>query len=112
MYCRLLQMDTMDFLKLFNHYYCKSSDKAKPIAELINHFEAFGTDGLHAKSSEIYHFNAIEWSRFSEKEKQEIVMSFRLAYRKRALSIGVKPWAQYWLMMKLRMVFLKEVGIR
>lgn len=78
------------FLKLFNHYYCKSSDKAKPIAELINHFEAFGTDGLHAKSSEIYHFNAIEWSRFSEKEKQEIVMSFRLAYRKK----GFVNWCE------------------
>ena len=62
------------FLQLFSHYYDYASNKAKPIEELIAEFEKNG----HQE----YGFSASDWKNMSRIEKDEMLMNFRLAYRK------------------------------
>ena len=64
------------FLQLFNSYYNKAEDKAKPIGELVSKFEKEGF------SNEENSFSETEWQSFTHKEKEEILMNFRLAFRK------------------------------
>lgn len=52
------------FLKLYDSYYDEKENKAKPISELIQKFEK----------------EDASWSAKSEKEKQDILMNYRLAY--------------------------------
>ena len=68
------------FIQLFNSYYCNQTKKAQPIAELVKRFEAQGTEGLDAACSTPLSFTAEEWKAKSEKEQQEILMNYRLAY--------------------------------
>ncbi len=74
------------FIKMFNHYYSlppTPSDRggAKPISELIVHFEKFGTEGLNAACSEELNFTAADWNGKSDIEKQETLMNYRIAYK-------------------------------
>jgi leucyl-tRNA synthetase len=66
------------FLKLFNSWFNPDSHKAEPIEKLIAHFEQTGSQGL--ESENVKTFTAKEWASFSESDKQEILMNFRLAY--------------------------------
>ncbi|NLI10307.1 MAG: leucine--tRNA ligase [Elusimicrobia bacterium] len=68
------------FIKLFHHYYDINAGKAKPIKDLISHFEKNGTKDLPAFSSFEGNFTAQDWISKSESEKSEILMNFRLAY--------------------------------
>ncbi|MBO7286992.1 MAG: leucine--tRNA ligase [Bacteroidales bacterium] len=68
------------FIQLFNSYYCNQTKKAQPIAELVKRFESQGTEGLDAACSTPLTFTAEEWKAKSEKEQQEILMNYRLAY--------------------------------
>ena len=68
------------FIKMFNSYYCNQAQQARPIEELIEAFEQTGTEGLSIASSEELSFTADEWKAKSEKEKQEILLNYRLAY--------------------------------
>ncbi len=68
------------FIKMFNSYYCYDENKALPIESLIEGFEQVGTNGIHAACGESYSFTAEEWKAKSEKEKQEILMDYRIAY--------------------------------
>ncbi|MEW5951790.1 MAG: class I tRNA ligase family protein [Elusimicrobiota bacterium] len=68
------------FIKLFHHYYDINAGKAKPIKDLISHFEKNGTKDLPAFSSFEGTFTAQDWISKSESEKSEILMNFRLAY--------------------------------
>ncbi len=68
------------FIKMFHSYYCNQSRKAKPISELVDRFAKQGTEGLDAACGEIIEFTAAEWNRKSEKEQQEILMNWRIAY--------------------------------
>ncbi len=69
------------FIQMFNSFYCNTEKKAMPIAQLIEAFEQNGTDGLHVACSEELSFTADEWKAKSEKEKQEILLNYRIAYR-------------------------------
>ena len=53
---------------------------ARPIEELIAHFERQGTEGLHVACTEELVFSAETWKDYSEKEKQEVLMNYRIAY--------------------------------
>ena len=53
---------------------------ARPISELIEHFEKQGTVNLNVAQTEELHFSAEEWKAKSEKEKQETLMNYRIAY--------------------------------
>ena len=68
------------FQKMFNSFYCNSCQKAQPISKLIAHFEAEGTKGLDVACSEELNFTAEEWKAKTEKEQQEILMNYRIAY--------------------------------
>nr|WP_320057112.1 leucine--tRNA ligase [uncultured Bacteroides sp.] len=68
------------FIKMFNSFYCKDEKKAMPIEELIEAFEATGTEGLNVACSEELTFTAQEWKAMNEKQQQETLMNYRIAY--------------------------------
>lgn len=68
------------FIQLFHHYYCNDLQKAKPIADLISHFEKHGTEQLNVASTNVLNFTSEEWKGFSENEKQNVLLNYRLAY--------------------------------
>jgi len=69
------------FTQLFNSYYCKDADKAIPVTELIEVFETKGNHNINAVCDEdTPGFTAAEWHSFSDKEKQEILLKYRLTF--------------------------------
>lgn len=68
------------FIRMFNSYYCNQAQQARPIAELVEVFSQQGTDGLDLACNEPMEFSAGEWNARSEKEQQEILMNYRIAY--------------------------------
>ena len=68
------------FMKMFNSYYCNDEQQARPIEELIQAFGIYGTEGMNVACSEELSFTADEWKAKSEKEQQEILMNYRIAY--------------------------------
>ena len=69
------------FKQLFNSYYCNLEDKALPITKLIKEFERNGNSAVNVKSSDnTASFSSLEWLDFSHETKQEILLSYRLAY--------------------------------
>lgn len=68
------------FLKLFGSYYCNKCRKARPIEELVATLQRQGTDGLDVAQSKPLSFTADEWNVMTEKEQQETLMNYRLAY--------------------------------
>ena len=70
------------FLLLFKHYYDLKSDCARPIADLVKHFESSGSQNCTAFGSEIEDFSAEDWKSMSQKRQSDLLMNYRLAYRK------------------------------
>ncbi len=68
------------FLRMFDSYYCRQAAQARPIAELIEVFAHQGSEGLDVACSEELHFTADQWKAMSEREQQETLMNYRLAY--------------------------------
>ncbi len=68
------------FIQMFESYYCIPCQKACPISDLIAKFEANGTADVHAACSEEMNFTANEWKAMSDKEQQETLMNYRIAY--------------------------------
>ena len=68
------------FQKMFNSFYCNTCGKAQPIEKLIAYFEEKGTEGLDVACSEELSFTAEEWKAKNEKEQQETLMNYRIAY--------------------------------
>ncbi len=68
------------FIQLFEHYFDKKENKAKPVKDLITQFERSGNLGLEAAGDPQEEFTAVAWMKMSEKEKQDVLMKYRLAY--------------------------------
>lgn len=68
------------FIQMFNSFYNYEKQKAMPIAELVKAFETSGTANLNVACSEQLHFTAENWNAKTEKEQQEILLNYRLAY--------------------------------
>nr|WP_299072510.1 class I tRNA ligase family protein [uncultured Allomuricauda sp.] len=69
------------FIQLFNSWYNKDTDKAESISDLISIFEKEGNAAVHAASdSDTPIFSAEDWTSFSEKTKQELLLKYRLTY--------------------------------
>ncbi|MDR7130460.1 leucyl-tRNA synthetase [Algoriphagus sp. 4150] len=69
------------FMQLFNSYYDQDADKALSIESLIARFEKEGNANVKAVCDEdTQKFSAAEWSAFSEKEKQETLLKYRLTF--------------------------------
>lgn len=68
------------FTELFQSYYDNKSAKAKPIAELVAHFELHGTAGLDVAQGEEFSFDAAQWQQMTKAEQSATLMNYRLAY--------------------------------
>lgn len=68
------------FLKLFGSYYCNDAQKARPIEELISVFEKEGNQNINAATSQSEKFTSEDWKNFSDKEKADVLMNYRIAY--------------------------------
>ncbi len=69
------------FIQIFNSWYNNTSNKAEHINTLISIFEKEGNSKVDAACDEdVKLFTAQEWSSFSEKEKSDVLMKYRLAY--------------------------------
>ncbi len=68
------------FTELFQSYYDNKSAKAKPIAELVAHFELHGTAGLDVAQGEELSFDATQWQQMTKAEQSATLMNYRLAY--------------------------------
>jgi len=69
------------FLLLFEHYYCKTKNKALPITNLISYFEKEGNYFVNAFCSPgTENFTADQWLKFSKAQKEEILLNYRLTY--------------------------------
>ena len=68
------------FQLMFKSYYDYNEGKAKPISDLVRHFKEKGTDDLNVAQSEEKMFSARDWTNMSEKEQQETLMNYRIAY--------------------------------
>ena len=69
------------FIQMFKHFYNNDTNKAEPIEKLISHFEKAGTEGLNIASTIPLSFSAGKWKNLTEKQKQETLLNYRLAYR-------------------------------
>ncbi len=69
------------FIQLFNSWYNTDVDKATDIEELISIFEKEGNATINAVcDDDIIDFSATDWKKYSHKEKQEILLKYRLTY--------------------------------
>lgn len=70
------------FLQLFSHYYNKDQQKALPVTDLVDRFEKEGNTKVNAATSQETTFSAEQWRSMSAKERDDVLMNYRLAYRK------------------------------
>lgn len=69
------------FLQLFNSFYNNTADRAELIENLVKLFEEAGNSNVVAACDEdIGAFNADEWKSYTGKEKQEVLLKYRMAY--------------------------------
>lgn len=68
------------FIQMFNSYYDRKKQKAQPIDELVKKFETSGTTDICATCSEDLNFTADGWKKKNDKEKQQILLNYRIAY--------------------------------
>ena len=69
------------FLRMFDSWYDRKLQKARPIAELTAHFAACGSEGVDPACTRELSFTAGEWNAMSEKEKSDTLMNYRIAYQ-------------------------------
>ena len=68
------------FIKMFNSYYDNDAKCAKPIAELVEKLGKEGSAGINAACTDEIEVTANEWNSMSEKEQQELLMNWRIAF--------------------------------
>ena len=68
------------FLQMFKSYYNTELDKARPIEELVAHFEQHGTEGCNAHTTSTDEFTAAEWKAMTQMQRNDTLMNYRIAY--------------------------------
>lgn len=69
------------FLQIFESWYDKDADKARPISDLIAIFSSKGNLTVSAAyDADVKSFSAEEWNNFSITEKEKILLQYRLTY--------------------------------
>ncbi|HNQ82535.1 MAG TPA: leucine--tRNA ligase [Bacteroidales bacterium] len=68
------------FIRLFKSWYNRESNKAEQIDKLVNIFEQEGNANVKAVCNPTDTFTAESWKAMTEKEQQQILMNYRLAY--------------------------------
>ncbi len=69
------------FLKMFGSWYDNDARKARPIEDLVAAFEKGGSSAVNAACTEHDPFTAEQWRAYSEKEKSDALMNYRIAYQ-------------------------------
>ena len=69
------------FLQMFDSWYDNVQQKARPVAELEAAFAQGGSTAVDAACGDVKPFSAEEWNAFSEKEKSDVLMQYRIAYQ-------------------------------
>lgn len=69
------------FMQMFDHWYDRDAQKARPINELEEHFAAHGSEGVNPARSRDEQFTAAEWNAMDEKSRRELLMNYRIAYQ-------------------------------
>ena len=69
------------FLKMFGSWYDNDIQKARPIEDLVEAFVKGGSEAVNASCSDHDPFTAAQWEAFSEKEKSDMLMNYRIAYQ-------------------------------
>jgi leucyl-tRNA synthetase len=69
------------FIQLFNSWYCKTSNRAFEISELVEIFETEGNSNVDMVCDDgVELFTAAEWNSYSVGEQQKILLQYRLTY--------------------------------
>lgn len=69
------------FIQLFESWYDKDQDKARPVSTLEALFSEEGNTNVNAAcDTDTEPFSATEWNAFSSEEKQQILLKYRLTY--------------------------------
>ena len=69
------------FIQLFDSWYDVAEDRSRAISELVGIFAAEGNSAVNAAcDDEIEEFSAADWNAYSEEEKQQILLKYRLTY--------------------------------
>jgi len=68
------------FIEMFEHWYDKSQDKARPVEDLKDIFSREGNRQVDAAANEVEPFGAEAWNSMNEKEQQQILLNYRIAY--------------------------------
>ncbi len=68
------------FLQLFHSWFDRRIGKARPIKDLISIFEKEGNSNLPCPADHTFCFDSKAWKVWTEKEKREALMHYRLAY--------------------------------
>ncbi|WP_025664422.1 leucine--tRNA ligase [Aquimarina megaterium] len=69
------------FIELFNSWYDNDANKARTIDDLETIFASEGNTKVNAVCDEdITEFTAADWNNFSSKEKQKVLLKYRLTY--------------------------------
>ncbi|NJC25291.1 leucine--tRNA ligase [Neolewinella antarctica] len=76
--------------RVFEHWYDKNVDKARPISELVDHLAEHGTVGLNAAQGEQLNLTGHAWGELSDKEQSDALMNYRLAFR----SVSYVNWCE------------------
>lgn len=78
------------FTLLFDHYFDQETQKATPITELVERFASEGNANIKAATTQEESFSADDWNSWSRKEQADVLMQYRLAYRK----VGYVNWCE------------------
>ncbi|KPM32808.1 leucyl-tRNA synthetase [Croceitalea dokdonensis DOKDO 023] len=69
------------FIQLFNSWYNKDANKAQGMDSLIAIFEKEGNKNVNAAcDDDVVIFSAEEWKGYPQKEKEEVLLKYRLTY--------------------------------
>jgi leucyl-tRNA synthetase len=68
------------FIKMFKSYFNTELKKARPIEELVKIISEKGTENIPAHCTEEIKVSADEWNKMSKKEKNQLLMNYRIAY--------------------------------
>ena len=69
------------FLQMFGSWYDNVQQKARPIAELEAAFAEGGSSAVDAACGDVRPFTADQWNSYTDKEKSDVLMQYRIAYQ-------------------------------
>ncbi|WP_026932659.1 leucine--tRNA ligase [Christiangramia echinicola] len=69
------------FIQLFESWYDQEAEKSRPISELEDIFSSEGNSRINAACDDDFEeFSAEEWNKYSQDEKEQILLKYRLTY--------------------------------